>query len=186
MTSPATPPQRPATRTLPLVPLRDMVVFPRMMAPFVVGRASSIAALEAALLHPDKGIFLAAQRDPKIDEPAAGDIHETGVVATLHDLDRTALVSILKEPKNSLIKQYQTLLEFENVSLRFTDDALESISDEAIVRNVGARGLKIILEELMLDIMYRVPSEEEIEECVITKEVVQRRAAPILSLRKVG
>lgn len=108
------------------------------------------------------------------------------VVATLHDLDRSALVSILKEPKNSLIKQYQTLLEFENVALRFTDDSLESIADEAIVRNVGARGLKIILEELMLDVMYRVPSEEEIEECVITKDVVLRRAAPILSLRKAG
>ena len=108
------------------------------------------------------------------------------VVATLHDLDRSALVAILKEPKNSLIKQYQTLLEFENVALRFTDDALEAISDEAIIRNVGARGLKIILEELMLDVMYRVPSEDEIEECVITKDAVLRRAAPILSLRKVG
>ena len=108
------------------------------------------------------------------------------VVATLHDLDRAALVAILKEPKNSLIKQYQALLDFENVSLRFTDDALEAISDEAIVRNVGARGLKIILEELMLDVMYRVPSEEEIEECVVTKDAVLRRAAPILSLRKAG
>ena len=108
------------------------------------------------------------------------------VVATLHDLDRTALVSILKEPKNSLIKQYQTLLEFENVGLRFTDDAVDEIADEAMKRTLGARGLKVILEELMLDVMYRVPSEEEIEECVITKDVVQRRAAPILSLRKVG
>jgi ATP-dependent Clp protease ATP-binding subunit ClpX len=108
------------------------------------------------------------------------------VVATLHDLDRAALVAILKEPKNSLIKQYQALLDFENVSLRFTDDSLEQIAEEAIVRNVGARGLKIILEELMLDVMYRVPSEEEIEECVVTKDAVLRRAAPILSLRKAG
>src|SRR5512132_2346107 len=108
------------------------------------------------------------------------------VVATLHDLDRSALVAILKEPKNSLIKQYQALLDFENVNLRFTEDAMEQIAEEAIVRNVGARGLKIILEELMLDVMYRVPSEEEIEECVITKDVVLRRAPPILSLRKVG
>ncbi|HEV8267063.1 MAG TPA: ATP-dependent Clp protease ATP-binding subunit ClpX, partial [Thermoanaerobaculia bacterium] len=108
------------------------------------------------------------------------------VVATLHDLDRNALVSILKEPKNSLIKQYQTLLDFENVNLRFTDDALEAVAEEAMVRNVGARGLKIILEELMLEIMYRVPSEDEIEECVITKDAVLRRAAPILSLRKAG
>jgi ATP-dependent Clp protease ATP-binding subunit ClpX len=108
------------------------------------------------------------------------------VVATLHDLDLASLVSILKEPKNSLIKQYQTLLDFENVALRFTDDALEAVADEAMARNVGARGLKIILEELMLDVMYRVPSEEEIEECVITKDAVLRRAAPILSLRKAG
>src|SRR5512138_1937950 len=73
----------PDLKPLPLVPLRDMVVFPRMMAPFVVGRASSIAALEAALLTTDKKIFLAAQRDPKVDEPAAGDIHDVGVVATV-------------------------------------------------------------------------------------------------------
>jgi ATP-dependent Clp protease ATP-binding subunit ClpX len=108
------------------------------------------------------------------------------VVASLHDLDKASLVAILKEPKNSLIKQYQTLLEFENVGLRFTDDALEQIAEEAMARNVGARGLKIILEEIMLDVMYRVPSEEEIEECVITRDVVLRRAAPILSLRKAG
>ena len=108
------------------------------------------------------------------------------VTATLHDLDKAALVAILKEPKNSLLKQYQTLLEFENVGLRFTDDAVEEVADEAMKRTLGARGLKVILEELMLDVMYRVPSEEEIEECVITKDVVQRRAAPILSLRKAG
>lgn len=72
-----------APKTLPLVPLRDMVVFPRMMAPFVVGRASSIAALEAALLSSEKGIFLAAQKDPKVDEPAPADIHEVGVVASV-------------------------------------------------------------------------------------------------------
>ena len=70
-------------RTLPLVPLRDMVVFPRMMAPFVVGRGSSIAALEASLALPDKQIFLSAQRDPKVDEPAPGDIYEIGVLATV-------------------------------------------------------------------------------------------------------
>ena len=108
------------------------------------------------------------------------------VTATLHDLDLAALIAILKEPKNSLLKQYQTLLEFENVGLRFTDDAVEEVAGEAMKRTLGARGLKVILEELMLDVMYRVPSEEEIEECVITKDVVQRRAAPILSLRKAG
>ncbi|MBL8111293.1 MAG: ATP-dependent Clp protease ATP-binding subunit ClpX [Acidobacteria bacterium] len=108
------------------------------------------------------------------------------VVATLRDLDKNALVAILKEPKNSLIRQYQALLDFENVALRFTDDALEAIADQAITRNVGARGLKIILEEIMLEVMYRVPSEEEIEECVVTKDAVLRHSQPILSLRKAG
>src|SRR5258708_13197352 len=70
-------------KTLALVPLRDMVVFPRMMAPFVVGRASSIAALETALLSTEKWIFLAAQKDPKVDEPGTGDIHEIGVIASV-------------------------------------------------------------------------------------------------------
>ncbi len=84
MTTPTSlEPAATAPRTLPLVPLRDMVVFPRMMAPFVVGRASSIAALEAALATPEKRIFLAAQRDPKVDEPVAGDIHEIGVIASV-------------------------------------------------------------------------------------------------------
>src|SRR5438128_12654830 len=70
-------------KTLALVPLRDMVVFPKMMAPFVVGRASSIAALETALLSQEKWIFLAAQKDPKVDEPGTGDIHEIGVIASV-------------------------------------------------------------------------------------------------------
>jgi ATP-dependent Lon protease len=83
MTPTSLEPAATAPRTLPLVPLRDMVVFPRMMAPFVVGRASSIAALEAALATPEKKIFLAAQKDPKIDEPVAGDIHEIGVIASV-------------------------------------------------------------------------------------------------------
>ena len=109
------------------------------------------------------------------------------VVATLHDLDLVSLVAILKEPKNSLIKQYQTLLEFENVELSASRTTRSSPwPTRRSARNVGARGLKIILEELMLDVMYRVPSEEEIEECVITKDAVLRRAAPILSLRKAG
>jgi ATP-dependent Clp protease ATP-binding subunit ClpX len=108
------------------------------------------------------------------------------VVATLTELDLSALVEILKEPKNSLVKQYQTMLEFENVSLKFTDDALVAIAEEALSRNVGARGLKIIIEDLMLDVMYQVPSDEEIEECVITKETVKNRTKPITILRKAG
>jgi ATP-dependent Clp protease ATP-binding subunit ClpX len=108
------------------------------------------------------------------------------VVATLTELDRGTLIEILKEPKNSLVKQYQTMLEFENVNLKFTDDALEAIAEEALLRNVGARGLKMIIEELMLEVMYQVPSDEEIEECVITKETVKNRTKPITILRKAG
>jgi ATP-dependent Clp protease ATP-binding subunit ClpX len=108
------------------------------------------------------------------------------VVATLSELDQAALVEILKEPKNSLVKQYQTMLEFENVQLRFTDDAIEAIAEEALARNVGARGLKIIIEDLMLEVMYQIPSDDDIEECVITRDVVKHRTNPITILRKAG
>jgi ATP-dependent Clp protease ATP-binding subunit ClpX len=108
------------------------------------------------------------------------------VVANLHELDRAALVRILTEPKNSLVRQYETMLSFEGVELRFTDDALIAIAEEAISRKVGARGLKIILEELMLEIMYQVPSRSDVTEIVVTREVVERRAAPLASMRKAG
>jgi len=108
------------------------------------------------------------------------------VVATLSELDQPALVEILREPKNSLVKQYQTMLEFENVQLRFTDDAIEAIAEEALARNVGARGLKIIIEDLMLEVMYQIPSDDDIEECVITRDVVKHHTNPITILRKAG
>ena len=95
-------------------------------------------------------------------------------------------VEILKEPKNSLVRQYQTIMGFENVTLKFTDDALEAIAEEALKRNVGARGLKIIIEELMLDIMYTIPSQDAISECMITREVVDNRSQPITLYRKAG
>jgi ATP-dependent Clp protease ATP-binding subunit ClpX len=108
------------------------------------------------------------------------------VVATLEELDEEALVRILREPKNSLVRQYQTIFEFEDVKLRFSDESLVAIAKEAIKRNVGARGLRIILEELMLDMMYTVPSRRDIQECAITEEVVLNRAQPITVYRKAG
>jgi ATP-dependent Clp protease ATP-binding subunit ClpX len=108
------------------------------------------------------------------------------VVANLHELDRAALIRILTEPKNSLVRQYETMLSFEGVELRFTDDALTAVAEEAILRKVGARGLKIILEELMLEIMYQVPSRSDVTEIVVTREVVERRVAPLASMRKAG
>jgi len=108
------------------------------------------------------------------------------VVGTLEELDKSALIDILKEPKNSLVKQYETMLGFEEVELKFTDEALEAIAEEAIKRNVGARGLKIIIEELMLDLMYTIPSDNTISECVITRETVVNRSQPITLYKKAG
>ncbi len=100
------------------------------------------------------------------------------VVATLGDLDEKALVRILKEPKNSIVRQYQTMFELEDVDLKFTEEALACIASEATDRKVGARGLRIILEELMLDLMYNIPSERNIKECNITEENVLSRNQP--------
>ena len=94
------------------------------------------------------------------------------IAAVLEDLDQAALMQILTRPRNAIIKQYQKLFEFENVKLKFTDDALESIADLALQRKVGARGLRMILEELMLDLMYYLPSYKKVREFLVTKEMV--------------
>ncbi len=108
------------------------------------------------------------------------------VVATLHDLDRPALVEILTQPKNAISRQYQRMFEYENVKLRFTDDALAAIADLAIQRKIGARGLRMIIEELMLDLMYNLPSMKKVRECVVTREVVLDREKPITLIEKAG
>ena len=92
---------------------------------------------------------------------------------SLDALDRDALVRILCEPKNSLVKQYTKLLELDGVGLEFTDEAIESIADKALERKTGARGLRAIMESVMLDIMYKVPSDESISKCVIDKDLVE-------------
>jgi len=108
------------------------------------------------------------------------------VVGTLHDLDKAALVQILTEPKNAITRQYQKLFEYENVKLRFTDDALEAIAEGAIQRKIGARGLRMIIEDLMLDIMYSLPGQKKVKECVITREVVENKAQPMTVIEKAG
>ncbi|HEX9427137.1 MAG TPA: ATP-dependent Clp protease ATP-binding subunit ClpX, partial [Candidatus Polarisedimenticolia bacterium] len=108
------------------------------------------------------------------------------VVGVLGELDKDALVKILTEPRNALIKQYQRIFEFENVTLTFTKDALEMIADQTLSRKIGARGLRLILEDLMLDLMYQLPSRTDITECVITKEVVENKVAPIILMEKAG
>lgn len=108
------------------------------------------------------------------------------VVGNLHELDHDALVRILTEPRNCLVRQYQTILSFEGVELSFTPDALDAVAEEAITRKVGARGLRIILEELMLDIMYQIPTLPDLKELVISREVVERRVQPLPIVRKVS
>jgi ATP-dependent Clp protease ATP-binding subunit ClpX len=102
------------------------------------------------------------------------------VIATLDELSAESLVRILTEPKNALIKQYKKLFEIEGVNLRLTDSALSAIADEALKRKSGARGLRAILESCMLDIMYDIPSKEDVKECVIGEEVVLKKEEPIL------
>jgi ATP-dependent Clp protease ATP-binding subunit ClpX len=106
------------------------------------------------------------------------------VVTTLDELDEASLVRILVEPKNSLIKQYQKLLSFDNVRLKFTDGALSAIARKTVNRKSGARGLRAILEEIMLDVMYEIPSQKGIKECLITEETVVKKDKPLLIYEK--
>ena len=108
------------------------------------------------------------------------------VVGVLEDLDREALIQILSKPKNAVIKQYQRLFEFENVRLKFSDDALEAIASLAMERKVGARGLRMILEDLMLDLMYFLPSHKKIREFLVTKEMVLSQKINLALLEKAG
>jgi len=106
------------------------------------------------------------------------------VISTLEPLDEKTLVRILSEPKNALTKQYQKLLEMDNVKLTFEPEALEAIAREAIKRNTGARGLRAIIEGIMLDVMYEVPSRDDIKDCVITEQVVKEKIVPELISKK--
>jgi len=99
------------------------------------------------------------------------------VVGMLEDLDEYALIEILTRPKNAIVKQYQRLFEFENVRLKFSDDALRAIARQAMARKVGARGLRMILEELMLDLMFNLPSQKKLKEFEVTREMVEKRSA---------
>ena len=99
------------------------------------------------------------------------------VVGMLEDLDEFALIEILTRPKNAIVKQYQRLFEFENVRLKFSEDALRAIARQAMARKVGARGLRMILEELMLDLMFNLPSQKKLKEFEVTREMVEKRSA---------
>ncbi len=105
------------------------------------------------------------------------------VVATLDELDENALVKILTEPKNALIRQYQKLLSLDNVKLKFTDGAISAIARLALQRKTGARGLRAILEDLMLDVMYEIPSQKDVAECIVNEDTVVKKEKPILIYR---
>lgn len=106
------------------------------------------------------------------------------VVAILGELDEASLVKILVEPKNALTKQFQKLFSFDNVRLKFTDSALAAIAKKSVQRKSGARGLRSILEEIMLDVMYEIPSQKGIKECLITEDTVMKKEKPILIYEK--
>ena len=108
------------------------------------------------------------------------------VITSVHNLDREALIRILTEPRNALVRQYRRLFELDGVDLEFTDDALEAVADQAILRGTGARGLRAILEEVLLSVMYEVPSRKDVERVVITAEVVLENVNPTLVPRDVA
>ena len=102
------------------------------------------------------------------------------IIATLEDLDHNALVRVLTEPRNAIIRQYQKLFALEKVTLRFTDSAVNAIAKKAVTRKTGARGLRAILEEVMLELMYDIPSQTDIQECIVNEDVITGRSKPIL------
>ena len=106
------------------------------------------------------------------------------IVATLNELDAAALMKVLSEPKNALTKQYQKLFEFESVRLKFTENAIRAIAEKAIAHKTGARGLRSVLEEHMLDIMFELPSRNDVEEVVVNEEVIKNSEAPLLVYHK--
>nr|MBA3914493.1 ATP-dependent Clp protease ATP-binding subunit ClpX [Terriglobales bacterium] len=108
------------------------------------------------------------------------------VVGVLEELDENALIEILTRPKNAIVKQYQRLFEFENVRLKFSDEALRAIAHQAMVRKVGARGLRMILEELMLDLMYNLPSQKKARDFEVTREMVEKRNTSLPVMEKAG
>jgi ATP-dependent Clp protease ATP-binding subunit ClpX len=108
------------------------------------------------------------------------------VIGSLEDLDENALVEILTRPKNAIVKQYQRLFEFENVRLKFSEEALRAIARQAMARKVGARGLRMILEELMLDLMFHLPSQKKVKEFEVTREMVEKRNVSLAMMEKAG
>jgi ATP-dependent Clp protease ATP-binding subunit ClpX len=161
-----------------------------------IGR-KSIGFLTGEDLHAEGGRKTGSRRDVStLQEVQPVDLIKFGfipefvgrlpVVSVLEDLDKDALVQILTKPKNAIIRQYQRLFEFENVRLKFSDDAMEAIAGLALERKLGARGLRMILEDLMLDLMYYLPSYKKVREFLVTKEMVMTQKINLAVLEKAG
>ena len=167
----------------PLLPLRDVVVFPHMMVPLFVGREKSITALNEVMKTDKKTGEIIKTLEPE-DLLKYGLIPEfigrMPIVATLEDLDEQSLVKILKEPKNSLVKQYQQIFRFEGVKLTFKEESLLEIAKKAVTKKTGARGLRSILESLLLKTMFDLPSQENVEEAIVDRGVVLGQIKPII------
>jgi ATP-dependent Clp protease ATP-binding subunit ClpX len=151
-------------------------------------RPTQITAAKSQL-NPKRDIELLSQVQPT-DLIRSGFIPEfigrLPVVAVFEDLSKDALLQILTKPKNALVKQYQKLFDYENVRLKFSDEALDAIATLAMERKVGARGLRMILEEMMLDLMYHVPSNKKVREFLVTKEMVVAQKINLALLEKAG
>ncbi len=106
------------------------------------------------------------------------------VAVALNELNEEAMVRILKEPKNALIKQFERLFDMDGVKLVFTDEAVKAVAAKALERNIGARGLRAVLENAMMDLMFRLPSDDTISSCTITPEVIEGTGEPILTYRE--
>jgi ATP-dependent Clp protease ATP-binding subunit ClpX len=108
------------------------------------------------------------------------------VITSVNSLDRDALIQILTEPKNALVRQYHRLFELDGVDLDFSDDAMEAIADQAILRGTGARGLRAIMEEVLLSVMYDIPSRKDVAKVVVTRETVLEHVNPTIVPREVA
>ena len=98
----------------------------------------------------------------------------------LEGLDKQSLIEILTQPKNALVKQYQKLFRYDGVGLKFDDEAVDAIADEAYTQKTGARGLRTIMEKAMMDVMFTIPSDDSVQECIITKDVIEGKAQPTI------
>jgi len=174
----------PAATSTDVLRFKDGRVFERFVAPHrigstVVGRVVSLRDIGATLEQLEPADLIKYGLIPEF-------VGRLPVVGTLHELDKAALVQILTQPRNAITRQYMKLFEYENVKLRFTDDALEAIAEAALERKIGARGLRMIIEDLMLDLMYQVPNQKKLREVTITREVVMAKDKPIALIEKAG